>query len=224
MAGGKGNGIIETKLKTVVEPVVLSDIKEKDLTAMDDDGIIPYKKLEIRQQRFIDEYMVDLNASAACVRAGYNPKNAGNTGSMLVNDSNIRVHIDRRVAEASRRTGFNADRIVRELARIAFANPANVVADDGSILKTASEDDLAAVQSIKVKITPSKNGPITEREVKFHDKIKSSELLMRHAGLLIDRKQVDVHTTVDNMTAEEKEKKINELLAKRANTIDIEVI
>jgi phage terminase small subunit len=221
MAGGRGNGNIDNKLKAVVEPVILTDIKEDDLPAIkDNDGLIPYEKLEIKQQRFVDEYMVDLNATAACVRAGYSPASATNRGSLLLDNANIRACIDRRMAEASRRTGVNADRVIRELARISFANPADAIADDGSISHDASEDDKAAIQSIKVKTTTGKNGTTTEREVRFYDKNKSLELLMRHAGMLIERKQVDVHKTIETMTSEQREQKIQELLAKR-NTIDI---
>jgi len=170
----------------------------------------------------VQEYLIDLNSRQAAIRCGYDPKTADRVGIALRSDVNIFACIARAEAERSKRTGINADITIRELARIGRANPAKVIMDDGSINPDASDDDLAAIQSIKVKTIPGKNGPITEREVRFHDKTKALELLMKAQGMLIERKQVDVHTTVSDMTNEEREKKINELLAKRANTIDID--
>jgi len=227
VAGGKGNGIIDTKLKTVVEPVVLSDIKESDLPViMGNDGITPYEQLNGRQKRFIDEYMVDLNATQASIRAGYSPGSAREQGTELLANSSIRAYVDRRLAEASSRTGVNEDRVIRELARISFANPARVIASDGSILDTASEDDLAAIQSIKVKTTHGKAGTTVEREVRFYDKNKSLELAGKHIGMFIDRKEININNSFDvtKLSTEEirieleKQQKIAELAL---NTIDI---
>jgi len=221
MAGTPGSPEIYKRLDSVITPVIPADIKDSDLMPIDDGGITPFNKLEARQQRFIDEYMVDFNNTNAAIRAGYSPRTANSAGAALFAHLSIHAHIDRRLAEASKRTGVNEQRIVRELARISFANPTNAIAADGSILDSASEDDRAAIQSVKVKITQGKNGTTTEREVRFYDKNKSLELLMRHGGMLIERKQVDVHTVIETMTSDERERKIQELLDKR-NTIDVE--
>jgi len=221
MAGTPGNKDLCNRLDSVIVPVITADIKESDLMPMDNGDITPYEQLDIKQQRFIDEYMVDLSNTNAAIRAGYSPRTANQAGARLFANVNINTHINRRLAEASKRTGVNADRVIRELARISFANPADAIGADGSINSDASIDDKAAIQSIKVKVTEGKNGTITEREIKFYDKNKSLELLMRHAGMLIERKQVDVHTVIETMTSDERECRIQELLAKR-NTIDIE--
>jgi len=221
MAGTPGNKEIYNRLDSVITPVIPGDIKNHDLTPIEDNSIIPFEKLEARRQRFVDEWMIDFNNTNAAIRAGYSPRSANEQGAHLLADVSIRAHIDRRLAEASRRTGVNEHRIVRELARISFANPANAIDEEGRIRDTASEDDKAAIQSIKVKTTVGKNGTTTEREVRFYDKNKSLELLMRHGGMLIERKQVDVHQTIETMTSDERERRIQELLAKR-NTIDIE--
>lgn len=220
MAGTPGNKELYKRLDSVIEPVIPANIKECDLVPIDDSDITPFEKLDARQQRFIDEYMVDFNNTNAAIRAGYSPRTANEQGARLLARVSIRAHIDRRLAEASKRTGVNADRVIRELARISFANPADAIAADGSISPYASEDDKAAIQSIKVKTTTGKNGTTTEREVRFYDKNKSLELLMRQAGMLIERKQVDVHKVIETMTSEEREREIERLIAKR-NTIDI---
>ncbi len=84
----------------------------------------------------------------------------------------VRAYIDRALAERSRRTGVNADRVVRELARIAFLNPPDIVdAFDATIKDEATRYDTAAISSIKVKRTPTEDGVIVECEVKFADKV-----------------------------------------------------
>jgi len=222
MAGTPGNKDLYNRLDSVIVPVITADIKESDLMPMDDDEITPFEKLEPRQQRFIDEYMVDFNNTGAAIRAGYSPRTANQQGARLFADVCIHAHIDRRLAEASKRTGVNEARIVRELARIGLANPANAIDEEGRIRDNASEDDKAAIQSIKVKTIVGKNGVTTEREVRFYDKNKALELLMRHAGMLIERKQVDIHQTIDTMPTDARKDRIQELYSKmRSKEIDI---
>ena len=97
----------------------------------------------------------------------------------------IRAHIDRAMAERSKRTGVNADRVVRELAKIAFVNAADVInAEDATLRDDASEEDTAAIQSVKVK-TFGEDG--LEREIKMADKLKALEMLGRHLGMFKDK-------------------------------------
>lgn len=89
------------------------------------------------------------------------------------------------MAERSRRTGVNADRVVRELAKIAFVNAADVInAEDATLRDDASEEDTAAIQSVKVK-TFGEDG--LEREIKMADKLKALEMLGRHLGMFKDK-------------------------------------
>lgn len=141
-------------------------------------------KLTPKQQRFVEEYLIDLNATQAAIRAGYSPATAGAIGSENLKKPEIRAHIDKALAERSKRTGINADRVVRELARIALVNPANVINfDEATVREDASEDDLAAISSVKVKTIPTEDGEIVEREVRFYDKNRALELLGKHLGM-----------------------------------------
>lgn len=138
-----------------------------------------------KQKRFVDEYLIDLNATQAAIRAGYSPLTARDIGCENLTKPNIQEAIDKAIAERSRRTGVNADRVVRELAKIAFVNAGEVVDFDTAILMDKiSEDDMAAIQSVKVK-TFGEDG--VEREVKLADKLKALELLGKHLGLFKDK-------------------------------------
>ena len=152
--------------------------------------------LTAKKQRFADEYLIDLNATQAAIRAGYSPRTANEQGSRLLTDVSVRAYIDERMAEHSRRTGVNQERIIRELARIAFLDPTRLVnMNNATVLSDASEDDTAAIASVKVKETSGDVDSI-EREVRFADKIKALELLGKRFGMWIDKQQVNVQGDV----------------------------
>jgi len=152
--------------------------------------------LTAKQQKFADEYLIDLNATQAAIRAGYSPKSAGTNADKLLKNTKIRAYIEARMAEHSRRTGVTQERIIRELARIAFLDPTQLVnMDTAELLDNAAEDDRAAIASVKVK-TMSGETEMIEREVRFADKIKALELLGKRFGMWIDKQQVDVQGAV----------------------------
>ena len=141
-------------------------------------------KLTKKQQLFVDEYLIDLNATQAAIRAGYSVNTAAEIGCENLTKPNIQEAIAKAMAERSRRTGVNQDRVVLELAKIAFANIADVADFTYGLVKDdASADDLACIQSIKVK--PTEFG--AEREIKLYDKLSSLEKLGKHLGMFKDK-------------------------------------
>ena len=150
-------------------------------------------KLTPKQARFCEEYLVDLNATQAAIRAGYSVESAGSIGS-------------ENLTERSKRTGINADRVLRELGRIAFVNPKDVLdLQTAEVKPDTSDDDLAVIAGMKVKYVPHKdfdeNGdPVIEqaieREVKLCDKLKALELCGRHLGMFKDNPEANVPVTV----------------------------
>lgn len=140
-----------------------------------------------KQKRFCEEYMIDLNATQAAIRAGYSPAAASDIGSENLRKPQLRARIDKALAEQSKRTGVTADRVVRELARVAFANSQDVIDFDSATIKAgAARDDTAAISSVKVKTIPTADGDGVEREIKMADKIKALELLGRRLGMFTD--------------------------------------
>lgn len=120
-----------------------------------------------RQKRFVEEYLIDLNATQAAIRAGYSPDSAKEIGCENLTKPNISAAIAKATDERSKRTGINQDRVLQELARIGFAKITDVMDPaTAKIKENASEDDLACIQSVKIK----PNEWETEREVKLCDK------------------------------------------------------
>lgn len=150
-------------------------------------------KLTEKQQRFVDEYLIDLNATQAAIRAGYSVKTANEQGSQNLAKLSIQQAIAEQMAERSKRTGINQDRVVLELAKIAFVKMTDVVdPDTGEILPNASDDDLACIESMKFKQSDNQYGGSIEREVKLSPKMKALELLGKHLGMWNDKLDVNI--------------------------------
>jgi phage terminase small subunit len=159
--------------------------------------VIRVAKLTPKQRRFIEEYLIDLNATQAAIRAGYSVKNAGKIGPELLGKTRIKEAIDRALAERSRRTGINQDRVLLELAKIAFLNPVDVInMDEATIRGDANREDTAAISSVKVKTIPTPDGNIVEREVKTYDKLKALEQIGKHLGMWKDNININAEVAV----------------------------
>nr|DAL57133.1 MAG TPA_asm: Terminase small subunit [Caudoviricetes sp.] len=141
---------------------------------------------------FVEEYLIDLNATQAAIRAGYSAKTADQQGSRMLANVKVQQAIAERMAERSKRTGVNQDRVVLELSKIAFLKMTDVVDRNGAIKQDASEDDLACIESIKYKESDNEYGGSVEREVKVASKLKALELLGKHLGMWNDKLDVNV--------------------------------
>lgn len=147
-------------------------------------------KLTAKQQRFVDEYLIDLNATQAAIRAGYSPSTANEQGARLLVNVSISSAISQAIAYRSRRTGITQDRVLRELAKIAFVNANDVIdPDSATVRQDAAAEDLSCIQSVKVKMSESDMGSSSEREIKLADKLRALELLGKHLGLFEKRDQ-----------------------------------
>ena len=153
-------------------------------------------KLTEKQQRFVDEYLIDLNGTQAAIRAGYSVKTAQEQASRLLSNVMVQQAIAKRMAERSKRTGINQDRVVLELAKIAFVKMTDIVDDHGRIKGTATDDDLACIESIKYKESDNEFGGSVEREVKIGSKLKALELLGKHLGMWNDKVDLNITTPI----------------------------
>ena len=141
------------------------------------------RKLNPKQQRFVEEYLIDLNATQAAIRAGYSPKTATAIASENLAKPNISAAIACAMAERSKRTGITQDRVLEELAKVAFIKLTDIVDDTGKIKADATDEDRACIESIKYKRTDTDTGFSEEREVKASPKLKALELIGRHLGM-----------------------------------------
>lgn len=149
-------------------------------------------KMTPKQKRFCDEYLIDLNATQAAIRAGYSVKTAQEQSSRLLSNVMVQEAISKAMAARSKRTGVNQDRVVLERAKIAFVKMTDAVDSNGRIREDATDDDLACIESIKYKESDNEFGGSVEREVKIGSKLKALELLGKHLGMWNDKLDVNI--------------------------------
>lgn len=133
--------------------------------------------LTARQERFVEEYMIDLDAKNAAIRAGYSARSAKTLGPRLTKMKNVAARIEEEKARRARRTGITAERVLRELAQLAFFDASKCLGMlNGDMEKMEElERETASIAAIKI----GKGGI----EIRFHDKTRALELLGRHMGI-----------------------------------------
>jgi len=150
-------------------------------------------KIELSKQdeRFCQEYIIDLNGAQSWIRAGHkvDEHTARTMASRKLTKVDIQERIQQLMDERAKRTELTADKVIAELARVAF----NVMTDyaewgpDGVNLKKHSEltqDQAAAVESVKESVQSGVS-------IKLYDKLKALELLGKHLSLFTDVKKVE---------------------------------
>ncbi|MFA6051549.1 MAG: terminase small subunit [Methylobacter sp.] len=151
--------------------------------------------LNERQLKFVDEYLIDLNAAKAAIRAGYSERSARSIGQENLTKPDIQKAIQERLEARSKRTEISQDRVLLEIARLAFNDPRRAYDENGNLLPVKDWPDEVAAAIKSVKITELKDededGNIvvvgTTNEVSFWDKGKQLELAARHLGMLNDK-------------------------------------
>jgi phage terminase small subunit len=125
--------------------------------------------LSLKKQRFVEEFLVDLCASAAAIRAGYSVRSARQVAHVLMADKDVEDAVERGKAELSRRTNVTSERVIRELANIAFYDPDDigVWGPDGVILHDSTT--LTPMQrKLVIKIKTARTPEIRERKTKYN--------------------------------------------------------
>lgn len=152
------------------------------------------KALTIKQERFIGEFMKDGNATRAARDAGYSEKTAAQIGHVLLKNAEVAARIEAHRAELRMGTNLTVERVRKEMARLAFSNPKNLVDQDTGKLKdlhALSDDDAAVIASIENEELFEGSGETREhvgtlRKVKLWDKGRALELAAKHLGMVRD--------------------------------------
>lgn len=146
-------------------------------------------KLTDKQTAFVREYLVDLNATQAAIRAGYSERTAYSVGQRLLKNVEIQRAVAAAQAKRARRVEITADRVVAELAKIAFSDPRDLMewGPDGVVLRPSAE--LSDDQAASVAEVAENNAGL---RLKKHDKVKALELLGRHIGIFTDKVKAEV--------------------------------
>lgn len=159
-----------------------------------------------RQERFVEEYLRDLNATQAAIRSGYSARTANEQGARLLANASVAEAVARAKADRSARLGLTQDRVLEELAAVAFARLGDY-AEWGpggfALAESHTKDadggrreavDTRAVQQVTIKevTIPTEHGEIVkvEQGIKLHDKLAALKLLGQHIGMFAERHTV----------------------------------
>lgn len=146
-------------------------------------------KLTDKQDRFVEEYLVDLNATQAAIRAGYSEKTAKEMAHENLTKPHIRNAISEKRKALSEKTGVTAERVINELALVAFANMHDYMDIDEKGLPvidwaTLTRKQAAAMSEVTTEVTAS---GAQKTKFKLHSKMNALDLLGKHFGLFITK-------------------------------------
>lgn len=154
----------------------------------------PDKPLTDKQRRFCEEYLVDMNATAAAKRAGYAERSARTSAQELLQNPNVVAQLQALREEQSQRTGITADRVITEVAKLAFGDLRQLFDDKGALLPVDKWPDgiAAAVASVEVDELFEGFGENRAqvgytKKVKLWPKTTALELLGKHLRLWVEK-------------------------------------
>lgn len=136
--------------------------------------------LTSKQQRFVEEYPTDCNPEAAAIRAGFSKASARQTGQRLMRLPAVQAALLQYEMEQQQSHAVTRERVLQELAGMAFANGSDFCRIEDGVVLTADVAALPAEKRAAIQtIREGKNGP----EIVAYDKLKALELLGKHLGL-----------------------------------------
>lgn len=164
--------------------------------------------LSKKHRRFVEEYLVDLNATQAAIRAKYAPTRAKQTAHKIMQREEVQEAIAAGQAKRSERTEITQDRVLQEFAKIAFADMADFLTfnADGTVTLDWSnlpEGATKVIQSIEQDTHTQGKGDDATKEVlrtkfKLHDKLGALRDIGRHLGMFTDNVK---HSATDEFSA-----------------------
>lgn len=151
------------------------------------------KTLTDKQKRFADEYLIDLNATQAAIRAGYSERTANSQGTQILSITKVQEYIAERKNALDKHLEnkylISKERLLQEYARIGFSDLRNYYDESGNLrpVTEMSLDEAAALSSIKVheQFTFANGAKIPDgviKEIKVYDKLRALEGIRKVMG------------------------------------------
>ena len=157
--------------------------------------------LTAKQQVFVAEYLIDLNATQAAIRAGYSKNRADAMGHENLRKPEIAEAVQAAMKAREARTEVTQDRVLREYAKLGFLDPRRFYDESGNLIPVNKLDAEVAAALMGVEVIESRDpdgGPLNfTKKVKFADKKGALDSMARHLGMFVDRSET--HATVHNV-------------------------
>lgn len=149
---------------------------------MTDRGNSAMGGLTEKQNRFVQEYLKDLNATQAAIRAGYSERTASAVGYENLRKPQIEKALAEAMQQRCERTKIDADYVLKRLVEIDQMDIADILAEDGSLLPVTTWPKVwrTTLSGMDVQTLGSKEDLSILKKVKWPDKVKNLELLGKH--------------------------------------------
>lgn len=153
-----------------------------------------------KQAQFVHEYLIDLNATQAAIRAGYSKRTAHAQGPRLLENVEVERAINTALAERAAETKIDAAWVLKRLAAEAEADIADLYDDDGNLLPVKQWPLIwrqGLVQGIEVEELFDGRGADREqigtvRKIKLDNRVKRIELIGKHIGVQAFKDQIEI--------------------------------
>lgn len=154
-------------------------------------------KLTPKQQRFVDEYLIDLNATQACIRAGYSEKTAEQMGYQLLQKTSVQTAIEQAMSERRQRAKINADYVLNRLVEIDQLDIADILDESGNFKPISEWSKEWRLNLSSFEIVENATGGFVKK-IKFPDKVKNLELLGKHiqVGAWVNNQSIDLNANI----------------------------
>ena len=136
-----------------------------------------------KQQRFVEEYLIDLNATQAAIRAGYSPRTANEQGAQNLAKLSVAEAIAEAQAEREERTKIDADYVLKRLVEIDRMDVLDIMDDDGNVKPLRDWPKIWRQYISNIETISMDDGEGWLKKIKWPDKVKNLELLGRHVSV-----------------------------------------
>lgn len=169
------------------------------------------RKLDNRESRFVDEYLIHLDPCRAALSAGYSQTIAKSKAYQWVSNSKVKPHvyaaIQAKMDSRSKHAGITQERVLQELSRLAFLDIRKAFKEDGSLrpLHELDDDTAAAIAGMEVVEIGGDGEAIgVTKKIKLSDKKGALELVMRHMGMFQPKGHADLDSEIKRLELENK--------------------
>ena len=153
------------------------------------------KKLTKKHEIFVAEYLASFDATKAALASGYSPKSAQSQGCQLLKHPKISAEIAKKTGKRLEKLDITADKVLGELAKLAFHDPRKFFDSDGRIKPITELDDntamaVAGIETMHKVVGDEEDGCVVFTKIKLADKGVNLERLGKHLKLFTDKAEV----------------------------------
>jgi phage terminase small subunit len=148
-----------------------------------------------KQERFVREYLVDLNAKCAAIRSGYSPRSAEQLGFKLLSKPEVKRAVEAGIKKSVEKAEITVDRVMEELGAVAFLSSKELFDAEGNLIPINKLPDHVAAaihptEVLKRNLEAGDGVTDTVHRVRVHDKMKALELLGKRLSMFTEKVEI----------------------------------